>query len=133
MAHWLSSWRMNRSWQRLFSRASAVVGLLLVTSLAHAGWTCIPAPGAEGLGLRAVERHGCLTASRLLDACIVSPQRIDGRIAAATPSSPEPAAAAGTMEHATGRFRTAVVQQTAAGPARASPVPVYILLHRYLS
>lgn len=133
MAHWLSVWRMNRRWHRLFSRATAVLGLLLVASLAHAGSACVPAFGAEAPGLRAVDQDPCLSASATLEACIVIPQRIDVRIAAAGPSSPEPPAAAGAAEHATGMFRTVAAQQSPAGLAPASPVPVYILLRRFLS
>ena len=124
---------MNQRWQRLFARACALLGLLLAASLAHAGWTCIAAPGTEAQGLRAVERDGCLTASPVLDACVMVPQRIDGRIAVAAPPSPEPRAAAGAVERAAGGIGTAVARQWPAGPARASFVPAYILLGRYLS
>lgn len=133
MAHWLSFWRMNRRWQRLLSRASAVLGLFLVASLAYAGSACVSAFGAESPGLQAAGQDRCLTASAAPDACVVIPQRIDVRAAAAAPSSPEPLPAVGAVEHAAGIFRTVAGLRSPAGLAPVSPVPVHILLRRYLS
>lgn len=132
MAYWLSFCRMNWSWQRLFSRASAFLGLLLAASLAHAGVTCVSA-GPEAPALRAAAQDRCLTASAAADACTVVPQRIDVRVAGGTPSSPDTPAAAGGAEGAIRVFRTVAASPLPLGLAPASPVPVYILLRRYLS
>jgi hypothetical protein len=120
MTHWLSFWSMNRSWQRLCGRASAVLGLLLVASLVYAGSTCVSA-----YGVQAPERGA--------GACFVAPQRIDVRGAAAAPSSPEPLPAAGVADHSAAIWRAAAEPRSPAGLAPASPVPVHILLRRYLS
>jgi hypothetical protein len=133
MAHWLSLWRMNRIWQRWFSRASAALVLLLAASLAHAGSVCVSAFGAKTAGLVAAGQSRCLTAGAARNACILAPQRIDVRAAAVEESSPEPLPAAGTAQHAAGIFRTVAELQAPAGLAPASPVPVHILLRRYLS
>jgi hypothetical protein len=124
---------MNRIWQRLFSRASSVLGLLLVASLAHAGSACVSGFSLETPGLRAAGQDGCLTARAGPDVCIAVPQRIDVRAAAAAQPSPEPLPAAGAAEHAAGIFRTVAELRSPAGLAPASPVPVHILLRRYLS
>ena len=131
MAYRLSFCRMNRSWPRLFSRVSAFLGLLLAVSLAHAGVACVSA-GPEAPALRAAQDR-CLTASAAADACIVVPQRIDVRVAACAPSSPDTPAAAGGAAGATRIFRTVAASPLPLGLAPASPVPVYILLRRYLS
>ena len=133
MAYRLSFWRMNRSWQRLFSWASAVVGLLLVASLAYAGAACASPFGAEAPGLRAAGQERCLTAGAMPDACVAVPQRIDVLIAADAPSFPETPPAADRAERAARIFRTAVDPQPPVGLAPASSLPAYILLRRYLS
>lgn len=132
MAKRLSFCRMSRRGQRLFSQASAVLGLLLVTSLAH-GAACASPPGAEAPGLRAADQDRCLTVNAALDACIVLPQRTDARVAAAAPTFPEPLPAAGGTENAARISRAAGKPQSTAGLAPATPVPAYILLRRYLS
>ena len=134
MAHWLSfcRMRMNRSCQRWLSRASAVLGLLLVASLAHAGAACASTGGGEGPGLRAFGPERCLTAIAP-DVCIVVPQRIDDRVAAAASTSPEPLPAADGAHYRASIFRTVAEPRPLAGLAPASPVPVYILFRRYLS
>ena len=132
MAKRLSFRLMNPRGQRLFSRAFAVLGLLLVTSLAH-GAACTSPLGAEAPGLRAAEQGRCLTVNAALDACIVLPQRTDVRVAAAVPTFPEPLPAAGGTENAARLSRAAGKLRSPAGLALASHIPVYILLHRYLS
>lgn len=132
MAYWLSFCRMNRSWPRLLSRVSPLLGLLLAASLAHAGVACVSA-GPEAPALRATAQDRCLTASAAADACIVVPQRIGVRVAAGTPSSPDTPAAAGAAEDAIRIFRAVAASPPPLGLAPASPVPVYILLRRYLS
>lgn len=132
MAQCLSSRRMNRSWQRFFSRVSAVLGLLLVASLAHAGSACVSAFGAGSPGVQAAGQD-CLSARPAPDTCVVIPQRIEVGIAAAAPSSPEPPPAVWAAEHATGIFPAVAELRSPAGLVPASPVPVHILLRRYLS
>ena len=123
---------MNWSWQRLFSRTCAFVGLLLAASLAHAGVACV-SDGPEARASRGAAQDRCLTASTAADACIVVPQRIDVRVSAGNPSSPDTPAAAGGAEDATRTFPTVAASPLPLGLAPASPVPVYILLRRYLS
>jgi len=136
MAHWLSFCRMRVNWscQRWLSRATALLGLLLVASLAHAGAACASTAGGEGPGLRAAASERCLAAVAP-DVCIVVPQRIDVRVAAAasTPPSPAQLPAADGARYRASVLRTVAEPRPLAGLAPASPVPVYILLRRYLS
>ena len=131
MANWLSFSRMTRSWQRLLGRVSTVFGLLLVASLAHAGVACVSA-GPEAPVLRAAGQDRCVSANAALETCIVSPQRIEVPVAAASPS-PEAQPAAGGTHHAARMLRTAGERQSPSGLAPASSAPVYILFRRYLS
>ncbi|MGH8222152.1 MAG: hypothetical protein ACREQZ_04180 [Woeseiaceae bacterium] len=131
MAYRLSFRRMTRSWKRLFARASAALGLLLVTPLVFAGLTCVSALGQEAPALRTASQDRCVSATAASDACIASAQRIDVRVAAA--SSPLPLAAPGVAEHAAAKFRTTAEVPLPIGLAPAPPAPVYILLRRYLS
>lgn len=136
MALWLSFRRMRMNWScpRWLSRASAALGLLLVASLAYAGAACASTWSGEGPELRAAGPERCLTAIAP-DVCIVVPQRIDVRVAAAasTPPSPEPLPVADGARYGASISRTVAERRSLAGLEPASPVPVYILLRRYLS
>ena len=134
MPHWLSFCRMRMNWscQRWLSRATALLGLLLVASLAHAGAACASMGGGEGPGLRAFGPDRCLTAIAP-DVCIVGPQRIDDRLAAVASASPEPLPAADGARYRASIFRTGAEPWPLMELAPASPVPVYILFRRYLS
>lgn len=132
MAYRLSFSSMNPIWQRCFSRVAAFLWLLLVASLAPAEAACGPASGAEALGSRAAGQDRCLTASASAETCIIVPQRIDVRAAAAASSSPEPLPAASAAEQAGGILRS-IAEQPPIGLAPVSHVPVHILLRRYLS
>lgn len=129
MANWLSFSRMTRSWQRLLGRASAVLGLLLVASLAHAGVACVSA-GPEAPVLLAAGQVRCMGANAALETCIVSPQRIEVPVAAA---SPEAQPAADGTQHVARRLRTAGERKSSFGLAPPSAAPVYILFRRFLS
>lgn len=133
MASRLSFWRMHCTWQRLFRRATALLALLLASSLAHAGAACGPSSDTELPGVRAAAEERCLTAGAMEEACISKPQRMDVLAAAsASPNEIPPAGCA--VKQRRGIFRSAASPLPPVGLAPASPtVPAYILLRRYLS
>lgn len=87
----------------------------------------------EAPALRVAGEDRCVTVITAPDACIVVSPRFDVRVAAVAPIPPEPLPAPSGAEGAAGMFRSVPEAQPAIGFSPAFPVPVHILLRRYLS